>query len=193
MVAHHEPLHFPPEAYLEWEKHQPIKHEYRDGDVYAMAGASDPHVTITGNLFALLRNHVRRGPCRAYFTDMKVRIESINRFYYPDILVTCDPGDRAEQYFKRYPVLIVEVLSGSTEAFDRGDKFADYRHLDSLQEYVLIDSSKMGIDCFRRNLEGQWVLHPFTKGDQVTLASLDFHCSMIDIYEDVELGQARQG
>lgn len=118
--------------YLQKEETSDIKHEYIDGQIYAMAGASDRQVTIAGNLFALLRSHVRGSGCRVYISDMKVRIESLNRFYYPDILVTCDERDRETPAYKQFPKLIVEVLSDSTEAFDRGDKFADYQQIESL-------------------------------------------------------------
>jgi Uma2 family endonuclease len=83
--------------------------------------------------------------------------------------------------------LIVEVLSGSTEAFDRGKKFSDYRHLKSLQEYVLISQDTMSVECFRRNDEGRWELYPYEKGQEVHLASVDFHCAIATIYEDVAL------
>ncbi len=99
-----------------------------------MPGASDAHVTVTGNLFTLLRNHIRGTGCHVYMADMKVKIEPANVFYYPDVMVTCDERDRSYAYFKRYPCLIVEVLSSTTEGFDRGEKFVNYRQLDTLQE-----------------------------------------------------------
>ena len=174
-----------PEIYLEGEKVSPIKHEYRQGEIYAMAGASDAHVTIAGNLFALLRNHVRGTGCRAYMADMKVRIEQADVFYYPDVMVTCDERDRTPDDFKRYPCLIVEVLSPKTQAFDRGDKFADYRTIDTLQDYVLINQERLSVECFRRNAEGLWVLYPYSTGEEVHLASIDFHCAIAALYEDV--------
>jgi Uma2 family endonuclease len=187
MIATQNQSYISPEEYLRTEEQSPIKHEYIDGHVYAMAGALDPHVTIAGNLFALLRNHVRGKGCRVHISDMKVRIESLNIFYYPDVMVTCDERDRESAAFKRYPCLIVEVLSKSTEAFDRGDKFADYQHLETLQEYVLISTKRQRIDCFRRNTEGLWVLHSFTQGGKVYLASVDFYTSIDELYEDVTL------
>jgi Uma2 family endonuclease len=99
------------------------------------------HVTIAGNVFMLLRNHLRGKGGRTYISDRKVCVESANRFFYPDIVVTCDPRDRETPLFKRFPCLIVEVLSPSTEAFDRGDKFVDYQALETLQEYVLISTT----------------------------------------------------
>jgi Uma2 family endonuclease len=111
MIANQSPNYISPEEYLEGEELSQIKHEYINGQIYAMAGASDAHVTIAGNLFALLRNHVRGSGCRVYMADMKAYIETANIFYYPDVMVTCDGRDRAFPNYKKYPCLIVEVLS----------------------------------------------------------------------------------
>ena len=187
MVTNKREYYISPEEYLEGEKVSQIKHEYIDGEVYAMAGASDAHVTITGNLFSLLRSHLRGSGCRVYMLDMKAQIQAINRYFYPDVMVTCDAQDKEFEYFKSSPCLIVEVLSGSTEGFDRGKKFTDYRHLKSLQEYVLISQDTMSVECFRRNDEGRWELYPYEKGAEVHLASVDFRCAIAPIYEDVVL------
>lgn len=176
------------EDYLQMEEYSSVKHEYIDGQIFAMAGASDAHVTIAGNLFALLRNHLRGSGCRVYISDMKTRFEELNRFYYPDILVTCDERDRETPNFKRFPALIVEVLSESTEAFDRGDKFTDYQTLDSLQEYVLISPKRQRIECFRRTPEGLWLLQSYTPIQQsFQLKSVGFEGEIDQIYEDVPL------
>ncbi|MBD2034551.1 Uma2 family endonuclease [Leptolyngbya sp. FACHB-321] len=184
MIASPQPS-LSPEAYLQMEENSPVKHEYIDGEAYAMAGASDPHVTIAGNLFALLRSHVRGTGCRVYIADMKARLEALNRFYYPDILVTCDPHDQENTTYKCFPKLIVEVLSDSTEAFDRGDKFADYQTLDSLQEYVLISTKRQRVECFRRNEAGLWVLQSYTAQQNFRLESINFEGAIADLYEDV--------
>jgi Uma2 family endonuclease len=176
------------EDYLAGEEVAEVKHEYLAGEVFAMAGANESHVTIALNMAALLREHVRGGPCRVYISDMKVRVESADAFYYPDVFVTCDPGDRERRQAKRNAVLIVEVLSDSTAAFDRGAKFAHYRGLESLREYVLIEPERRAVDLFRRDGEGRWVLHAFAERDGLELGSLDFRCSLDAIYEDVEIG-----
>ncbi|MEM9510531.1 MAG: Uma2 family endonuclease, partial [Cyanobacteria bacterium P01_E01_bin.35] len=137
MIASQQDSRLTPEAYLQLEVDSDIKHEYIDGEIYAMGGATDTHVTIALNLAVLLRNHLRNSDCRVYISDMKVKIETKNRFFYPDVMVTCEPQDRENTTYKQFPRLIIEVLSDSTEAFDRGDKFADYQSLSSLQEYVL--------------------------------------------------------
>ncbi len=185
MIASQSQNPLSPEDYLESEKSSPIKHEYIQGQIYAISGASDAHVTITANLVTLLRNHLRGSGYKVYPTDMKVNIESLNVFYYPDLMVTCEPKDTSFDYFKRHPSLIIEILSPSTEAFDRGDKFANYRELESLQEYVLVNQTRPSVECFRLNSKGLWVLHTYRENQKLRLDSIDFSCSMAALYEDV--------
>ena len=130
MIADRSYNYISPEEYLDGEEISQIKHEYIRGEVYAMAGASDSHVTISVNLVILLGTHLRGTGCRVYVSDMKAQIETANIFYYPDVMVSCDERDRALTNCKKYPCLIVEVLSKKTESFDRGDKFADYQELE---------------------------------------------------------------
>lgn len=192
MVA--SPQHLSSDDYLQLEAESPVKHEYIDGDVYAMTGANDAHVTIAGNLFAMLRSHVRGTNCRVYISDMKARLEARNRFFYPDVMVTCDPRDQEISTYKRYPKLIVEVLSESTEAFDRGDKFLAYQSLESLQEYVLINTRHQRVECFRRNQEGLWVLQYYTPETcTFGLESLNFTDTLAALYEDVVLAETDGG
>ena len=172
--------------YLEGELVSPIKHEYRNGQIYAMAGASNPHVLIGLNLATLLRNHLRGSGCLVFMSDTKVRFETINTFYYPDVAVSCDERDTTSiADFICYPSLIVEVLSPTTEAFDRGDKFADYRSLSTIKEYVLIGQQRMNVDCYRRDVEGRWVFSSYGDGDCLELARINFQCPISALYEDV--------
>lgn len=175
------------EDYLAGEETSPVKHEYIAGEVFAMAGAGEAHVTVALNLASLLRDHVRGGPCRAYISDMKVRVEQADAFYYPDVFVTCDPADGREGLFKRNPILVIEVLSESTAGFDRGAKFANYRRLESLREYVLIEPERVSVDVFRRDANGSWVLHPLTEDSELELASIAFRCPLAAVYEDVDV------
>ena len=178
------------EEYLQLEAASDIKHEYIDGEIYAMAGATDTHVTIALNMAILLRGHLQGSDCRVYISDMKVKIETKNRFFYPDVMVTCDTQDRENSTYKQFPRLIIEVLSDSTEAFDRGDKFADYQLLPSLQEYVLINTRKARIECFRRTDEGLWLLQFYELEDsQFALTSVDFTGQISDVYEQVDFIQ----
>jgi Uma2 family endonuclease len=185
MVATKELVKLSWQEYLEAEKTSLVKHEYIQGEVYEMAGASDSHITIALNIALLLKNFLRGSGCRVYISDMKARIESLNIFYYPDIIVTCEPKDEEFTYYKKYPKLIIEVLSDSTESFDRGDKFADYRQIETLEEYVLISQSKKRVECFRKNEENLWVLHTYQENEQLTLTSINFSCEINDLYEDV--------
>jgi Uma2 family endonuclease len=155
-----------------------------------MAGASDAHVTISLNCASLLKGHLRGTGCRVFMSDMKARLNRLNRFFYPDVMVTCDERDRSTPLSKNYPCLIVEVLSDSTEAFDRGDKFADYQEMETLTEYVVISQTRQRIDCFRRNEEGFWVLQSYKPGDKVHLKSVDFYTTIEEIYEDVVIEDA---
>lgn len=186
MIASPQNFSITAEEYLQMEEKSPIKHEYIDGEIYAMAGASDAHVTVAGNLFALLRSHVRGRGCRVYISDMKARIETKNKFYYPDVMVTCNSIDQETTNYKSFPCLIVEVISDSTEAFDRGDKFADYQILESLQEYVLINTKRQRVECFRRGNDGLWMLEFYTEEKSIfQLKSVDFEGSLTELYEDV--------
>ncbi len=129
MIASPQLIYISPEEYLELEEKSPIKHEYIDGEIYAMAGASDRHITIAGNLYILLRNHLKGSGCGVYISDMKLQIKKLNRFYYPDVMVTCNQDDKFTANYKRFPSIIIEILSPSTEGFDRGDKFSDYQQI----------------------------------------------------------------
>jgi len=187
MIVSKNHFHFSPEDYLAGEKISPIKHEYRQGKIYAMAGASNPHVLISLNLATLLRNHLRGSGCLVYMADTKVRIQAANVFYYPDVTVTCDRRDTTSvEDFICYPSLIVEVLSPTTAAFDRGNKFSDYQRLESLQEYVLISQDRVGLECYRRSAEGNWDLYAYgEEEEEINLAIVDFRCAIAAIYEDV--------
>jgi Uma2 family endonuclease len=170
--------------YLAGEAISPVKHEYVDGEVFAMAGASDAHVTITLNLASMLRAHVRGGPCRVYMADMKLRVEPARAYFYPDCLVTCDPADAVRSLAKERARVIIEVLSDGSEAYDRGGKFARYRQLPTLEEYVLIDSRARSVEVFRRHPEG-WVLQPVPADGNLCLQTLGFECTLDAVYEDV--------
>lgn len=176
-----------PQDYLEMEMASPERHEYVDGEVFAMTGTSRPHNVIAGNLYMLLRNELRGKGCRAYFADIKLRIEAANCYFYPDLMVTCTEADRLSQHVMNEPVLVVEVLSPSTALYDRDRKFAAYRRLPSLREYVLVDTERMGIECFRRTDHGEWILHPYGAGESVTLHSLALTFPLEAAYEDAGL------
>lgn len=188
MIATAELHRLTPEEYLEWEAQQELRYEYFDGEVFAMTGGLLPHADIALNVAGILREHLR-GRCKVRNSDAKVGITEMGPFTYPDVSVSCDQRDRTAQQFTRYPCLIVEVLSPSTEAYDRGGKFALYRRLESLQEYVLVGSETKTIEVFRRDPNGAWVFIPYGEGDEIELTSVSLTVSMDAIYEDVMLAQ----
>jgi Uma2 family endonuclease len=186
MVASPERKYMTPQEYLEWEERQDIKYEYVNGEVFAMTGGTIPHTTIALNLASALKNHLRGGSYRVNMAGAKVGVSEKGSFHYPDVVVSCDEQDRQAIKFIQYPCLIVEVLSPSTEAYDRGGKFYQYRRIQTLKEYVLIDAEKISVECFRLNEKGIWELHPYEDGDEVNLTSVNFHFPISLVYEDVQ-------
>ncbi|HCF26324.1 MAG TPA: hypothetical protein DEV81_03725 [Cyanobacteria bacterium UBA11049] len=185
MIASPDRKYMAPQKYLEWEERQDIKYEYVNGEVFAMIGSTIPHNDIALNLASALKSHLRGSRCRVNIAGVKVCISEDGPFHYPDVMVSCDERDRPAIKFIQYPCLIVEVLSLSTEGYDRGGKFTHYRRIQTLREYVLIDTEKIGVECFRLNDRGLWELHPYEEGDEVHLTSVDFYFPMSLVYEDV--------
>ena len=151
-----------------------------------LAGGTADHSSISINLTSLLHNLLRNSHCRVYNSDLKVRL-SHNRYVYPDASVSCDQRDRGSTDTIQFPRLIVEVLSSSTEAYDRGRKFAYYRACPTVQEYVLIDTQRQAVEVYRRQSDTLWTLHPFGPGDHVELASLSLSFPIAALYEDIGL------
>ena len=174
------------EDYLAAEDGAEIRHEYIDGELYAMTGASDRHCLIVGNIQAFLRPLLRGTPCRLFANDMKVRLQIARQeiFYYPDLLLSCDPDDR-ETYYRRRPCLLVEVLSDSTARIDRREKLLAYQTIPSLREYLLIEQNRRAIEIYRRD-DPEWTYERMTEGS-VRLACLDTELTLDVIYEDVPL------
>jgi Uma2 family endonuclease len=175
---------FTPEEFLAWEVLQPDKHEYVGGEVFAMAGGEDRHATVALNIAMALRGHLRGTPCRVYMAD--VRVQTAEAFFYPDVFVTCSSADAQDRLRKQEPSLIVEVLSPSTAAYDAGGKFAHYRGIASLQEYLLVDIERRSADLFRKTSEGLWVLHPFALADTLHLASVDLRAPVTALFAELE-------
>lgn len=176
---------FSAQDYLAWEPVQLDRHEFVDGDVFAMAGAEDRHVTVSMNIAFALRQHLSGSPCRTYMSDMRLQVAAANSYFYPDVLVTCSPLDLASPLVKTEPKLIVEVLSPSTAAFDRGLKFSHYRSLASLEEYALIDLDTRTTDCYRKGPDGLWVLNPFARGSELVLTSVGLVLPSAQLFAEV--------
>ena len=171
--------------FLVWDSTQTIKHEFVAGEIFAMAGSQEAHGTLSGNLYMALRQHLAGSPCRTFINDMKLRVEAADAYFYPDVLVTCSAADTTDRLIKREALLVVEVLSPSTAAYDRGDKFAYYRQLGSLQEYLLVDPEQRRCDLYRKNAEGLWVLHPTEPEAGVSLASVGLDISAATLWAEV--------
>lgn len=181
------PYYLTVEDYLTDEVKSPTRHEYVAGMVYAMAGETDRHNLIVGSVYAAIRAHLRGGKCRAFIENVRVQISLAERdaFYYPDILVTCDPRD-VDPYQKRFPKLIIEVLSDSTEGTDRREKFWNYTATDSLEEYVLIAQDRCEVMIFRRSANWQPQTHA-NLADDAHLISIDLSLPLQVIYEGIDL------
>jgi Uma2 family endonuclease len=181
-------LGFDMSAFLAWEDQQPDRNEFIAGEVIHLGGDTSTENLINGNLAMALHQHLRRTACRTYFGRMPLHIASADAVLYPDVFVTCDPADRGPQAerHKTAPKLIVEVLSDSTAAYDRGRKFELYQLLPSLEEYLLVEADRVHADLFRRNAEGLWVLHPAGPGATVQLASVGLAVTLAEIYADVD-------
>ncbi|MEG3897407.1 MULTISPECIES: Uma2 family endonuclease [unclassified Microcoleus] len=172
------------EEYLAWESTQEERYEYWDGEVVAMTGGTRNHSRITFNFSKLLDDALVDRPCEMYMADVKVQVEPGRKYFYPDVVVTCDDRDNDPQLVQ-FPCLIVEVLSPSTEAVDRGTKFAKYRQFLTLQEYVLVQVEQPGVELFRRNQQGQWVLSEYGLGDSLQLESVNVEIAIADLYRQV--------
>lgn len=180
------PHYISAEEYLSIERRSNVRHEYRYGLVYAMAGGTDNHDRIAYNMLKTIDNHLGdRSECRFYSGNVKVNYAD-DVFYYPDAFVTCDPRDREDRYVKRYPKLIVEVLSSSTKAFDADEKFEDYKKIDALEEYVLISQDKPYVQCYRRQSDGTWKATVYERNEQVYLESIELRFDILELYRGLD-------
>lgn len=175
--------------YLEAEKDSPVRHEYIDGQIYAMAGASDRHNRIAINLTGRLDDKLGDGPCEVFMADMKVWV-SETVYYYPDVVVACD-GPGADEYYRKQPRLIIEVSSPGTERIDRAEKLLAYKQVKSLKEYVIVSNvPRMRIEVFRRGRGDRWsweLLAELT--DELRLESVGLTLTVAEVYRRVKFPQ----
>ena len=193
MALPHPAARFDRQDYFVWEHEQPVKHEYVAGEVFAQAGARQNHVVVAGNCFAALRQRLRGTPCRAYISDMQLEVAQADAVFYPDVMVSCHPEDLAAERVLHHPRVIVEVLSDSTVAYDRGGKFAAYRMLESLQEYVLIDPERRSLEIFRRLPSNDWLLATGDSARALVLTALDMEIGFDEVFEDVAVPETQPG
>ncbi len=174
--------------YLAFERASDIRHEYLDGHVYAMTGASRAHNLISTYTAASLINQLRGRPCEVYASDMRVRVSATGLYTYPDVTVVCGNPQFADSALDTLlnPVLVIEVLSPSTESYDRGKKFQHYRQLESLREYVLISQDSPRVERFLRQDDGTWLLTDAAGLDaSLELASVACTLALAEVYEKV--------
>lgn len=180
---------YTPEEYLALERKAETKSEYINGEIYAMAGASREHNYIAGDLFGELRSQLRGRNCKLFMSDMRVRVKPTGLYTYPDVVVVCGRPrfDDSQVDVLLNPTVIFEVLSDSTEAYDRGAKFAHYRYLDSLKEYVLVAQDRMQVDHYAR-MGNQWLLTAYSRPEEtLELPSIECSIPLAEIYAQVEL------
>jgi Uma2 family endonuclease len=179
------PQKMTPEEYLEWEETQEFRHEYIDGEIYAMTGSSIPHNDIALNLYTALRPHLRQRGCRVNVSDVKVQTNQNSRYFYPDLVISCHPDDLQSRRFIQHPTVIIEILSPSTSNYDHTKKLKYYRQIPSLQEYILIESEEIGIEVYRRGDGKMWNYIAYAEGEELELPSIEFRCSIDLIYDGV--------
>jgi Uma2 family endonuclease len=178
-----------PEEYLEWEAKQELRYEYIDGEILAMTGGTIPHTKIYLNLYRALYPHLSQRGCEAYVSDVKVQARTNSRYFYPDLVVTCDSDDLKARDFIQNPKVIVEVLSPSTESYDRTKKLKHYRQIPSLQEYILIDSEEITVEVYQRGEGKMWHYYEYEAGEAIFLPSIEFECAIELLYEGVSFEQ----
>lgn len=171
--------------YLAYEAQSPVRHEYIAGEIFAMTGASIRHNVIAGNLFAELRTHLKGTPCRALIEGVKLRLRKEQSYFYPDVMVTCE--DRlqeldSQQQIVEAPLVVIEILSPTTEATDRREKLRAYRTLPSLKEYLLVSQEQAQVEIYRRRGDIGWDIITYEPGDTVEIASLELQLGMDEIY-----------
>lgn len=174
---------FTKDEYLLLEKRANAKHELVDGEIYAMAGAKENHVKMTGNIFRNIANHLLESPCDVYSSDMK--LSAGLDCYYPDVFVKCDPDDN-DPLVKEKPILIVEVLSESTKIFDRGNKLENYLGIPTLLEYALVSQKKIEVWIYRR-AEEKWEVEILNENDELHFVSIDLEIPVHEFYRKVLL------
>jgi len=188
-----------PEEYLAWEAKQDGKYEYENGEIIAMTGGTIPHSQIPLNLGAVMLAHLRGKGCKISISDAKVLTRS-GKYYYPDVVVTCDNRDRFARDFLQHPVLIAEVLSPTTEARDRGIKQQNYMLIDTLQTYILINSERPSIEIYQRRDDRAWEYQSiaiaqttFEQDDPlVHITSIDLQFPLSALYENVDFIDSEQ-
>lgn len=173
------------DEFLAWENEQPEKHEFHRGEVFAMVGARRAHGRVVSNLNRRLSERLDGTPCQVFTEGMKLQIAD-DTILYPDLFVTCDRADLATDQIFRAPTVVAEVLSPSTQGYDRGQKFLFYRTLASLKEYLLIDPDTRRVEVFRRTTAGAWLFLDLSEAGVLEVASFDLRVPLADVFDGVD-------
>lgn len=173
------------DEFLAWEDSQLEKNEFYRGEVYAMVGARRIHGRAVGNIARELGNQLKASPCQVFAETMKLQVAD-DAVLYPDIFVTCDKADLATDRIFRAPTLIIEVLSPSTQAYDRSQKFALYRRIPALQEFILVDPDTRRVEAFRRGADGLWVLHDMSEASAMEAASIGCTVPLVEVFDGID-------
>jgi Uma2 family endonuclease len=176
-----------PEEYFAWEEKQLEKHEYIDGQVYAMSGGSVNHSRIAIRFATMVDTHLDASSCMTGNSDLRVNIVETTNYTYPDVSVTCDERDKTTTQYITYPCLIVEVLSPSTEVYDRSGKFRLYRKNPILQDYLLVSSTSIEMDLYHKNEAGDWLIINYQAGDTIELKSINLSFAIEQVYRSLNL------
>lgn len=187
IAAKDKPTNLTPEEYFAWEEQQLEKHELIDGEVYAMTGGSVNHSRIAVRFTTMFDTHLDASSCITGNSDLKVNIVGSNNYTYPDASVTCNDRDKTTSQYITYPCLIVEVLSASTEAYDRGGKFRMYRQNPALIDYLLVSSTSIEIDLYHKNDAGDWLIINYKAGDTIELKSINLNFPIEQVYRGLTL------
>jgi Uma2 family endonuclease len=173
-----------PEEYLAWERRQPEKHEFHGGEVFAMAGATSEHNQIVANVLGELRSALRQKPCRVFASDLRVTVPATGLYTYPDASVVCGRPELEDDTLDTLlnPLVLVEVLSESTEDYDRGTKFTNYRTIPSFRDYVLISTDKVLVEYHTRQSDGSWLLREYRAGQRFRLESVGCELAVDELY-----------
>ena len=174
--------------YFALEARSEVRHEYFDGEIFAMAGGTKSHNLITQNIASGLRPGVRSKGCQVFMEDVRLAVQDEFHYTYPDVMVSCDPGDRRDPYLVRQPVLIVEVLSSSTAEYDRSRKFNQYQKIPSLRHYILVSQTAWVLEWFRRDETGQWIYTVLSDpADVLKISDLNLRLPLADVYDDTDV------
>lgn len=171
--------------FIAWENDQPDRHEFFQGEVFAMVGARRAHGRVVSNLNRHLNEQLEGTPCQVFAEGMKLQIAD-DTLLYPDLFVTCDRADLATEMIFRSPTLVVEVLSPSTQAYDRSQKFALYRRVASLQEYILVDPDTRRVEAFRREPDGRWVFDDMSQSEALSAPSVGCRVALEKVFAGVD-------